>query len=71
LEVDPQVLLCLLAVRQLGGKSVPAKQDLFTKELKAPLKTAQENGWLRADKATVLARPVDEGEVPGFLLPTW
>jgi hypothetical protein len=33
LEVDPQVLLCLLAVRQLGGKAVPAKQDLFSKGL--------------------------------------
>src|SRR5262249_55193052 len=46
-DIDPHVLLCLLAVRQLGGQSVPAKQDVFTKGLKAPLKTAQEKGWLR------------------------
>jgi hypothetical protein len=52
-DIDPQVLLCLLAVRQFGGQSVPAKQDVFSKGLKAPLKTAQEKGWLRANKITV------------------
>lgn len=50
LEVDPHVLLCLLAVRQFGGKSIPAKQDLFSKGLKAPLKIALEKGWLQANK---------------------
>jgi hypothetical protein len=53
LEVDPLVLLCLLAVRQLGGKSVPAKQDLFAKGLKGPLQTALEKGWLEAKKAAL------------------
>jgi hypothetical protein len=32
---------------------VPAKQDVFTKGLKAPLKTAQEKGWLRLKKITI------------------
>jgi len=52
-EVDPHVLLCLLAVKQLGGKSVPAKQDLFSKGLKASLQIALEKGWLQANKATL------------------
>jgi hypothetical protein len=43
----------LLAVQQLGGQDVPAKQDVFTKGLKTPLKTAQEKGWLRLKKITV------------------
>jgi hypothetical protein len=45
--------MCLLAVRQLGGRGVPAKQDLFSKGLKTAVKTALEKGWLRADKAAV------------------
>ena len=53
MDIDPQVFLCLLAVRQFGGRSVPAKQDLFTKGLKAPLKTAVDSGWLRSVRAAV------------------
>jgi hypothetical protein len=53
-DIDPQVLLCLVAVQQLGGgQPVPTKQDLFTKGLKTPLQVAQEKGWLRSDKADV------------------
>ncbi len=50
MEVDPHVLLCLLAVRLLGGKSIRAKQDLFSKGLKGALKVALEKGWLQANK---------------------
>lgn len=50
---DSNLLICLLALRQFGGKNVPAKQDLFAKGLKPVLKSAVEQGLVSADKMSV------------------
>src|SRR5205809_5605 len=50
---DPDVLLCLLAVRLRGGKQVPAGSDLFKKGLKTAVQQAIERGCLRQQKADV------------------
>jgi hypothetical protein len=49
-DTDPQVILCLIAIRFLGGKSVPAGIDLFKKGLQVPLKYAAEQGWVLQHK---------------------
>jgi hypothetical protein len=43
---DPQQILCLLALRFLGSKSVPAGSNLFKKGLKPALQQAVAQGWV-------------------------
>jgi len=50
---DPMTMACLLVLRQLGGRKVPAKQDIFTKGLKKPLADAIANGLVEAAKTEV------------------
>jgi hypothetical protein len=52
--IDPQVLLCLLAVRLQGGSGVAAGADVFKKGLKEVLPEALEQGWLVQRKESVL-----------------
>jgi hypothetical protein len=50
-ETEPNVLVALLAIRTLGGRSVPASH-VVVKALKAPIKHAVEQGLLREDTLT-------------------
>lgn len=49
METEPGLLLSLLAVRLLGGQSVPVASPVL-KELKTSIKTATDQGLLKADK---------------------
>jgi len=51
-EIDPQVLLVLIAIRLLGGKSLPVKAEAL-KGLKVPVKLASEQGLIAQDKTEV------------------
>ena len=51
MEIDPNVLLALMAVRILGGHAVPAGAEAV-KALKKPIKEAVEKGWLKEEKVT-------------------
>lgn len=54
MELDPQTVVCLLAVQQLGGgQPVPVKLEVF-KGLKKPLQSALDNGWIEQRKDTVV-----------------
>jgi hypothetical protein len=50
-ETEPNVLVALLAVRTLGGRSAPAGHEVV-KALKAPIKRAVEKGLLREETLT-------------------
>ena len=61
MDTDPNLILALLAVRTLGGPSVPADADAI-KALKKSVKEAVEKGWLKEDAVTETV-PV-EGKKP-------
>ena len=48
METEPNLLMALLAVRALGGQSVPATNEVV-KALKKPVKEAVEKGLLKED----------------------
>jgi hypothetical protein len=50
-DTDPHLLLSLLAVRLLGGRSAPAGADAL-KALKKPVQEAIARGWLREEEVT-------------------
>ncbi len=50
---DSLEVICLLAIKQLGGQAVPAKQDLFAKGLKSSLKSAVDKGYVLSEKVAV------------------
>ncbi|MCE9534011.1 MAG: hypothetical protein K8T89_23245 [Planctomycetes bacterium] len=52
---EPPIVLVLLTLRQLGSRSVPAKQDLFTKGLKKELEAAIAKGYVEKSKLIVQA----------------
>jgi hypothetical protein len=62
-DIDPHVLLALVAVRTLGGQAVPAGAEAV-KALKKPIKEAVAQGWLKEDKitATTAAEPGQEAK---------
>jgi hypothetical protein len=53
---EPGVVLCLLALRKLGGRSVPASGDLFKKGLKKELEKAIAAGWIQQNKVATLTK---------------
>ncbi len=52
-SADPNLLVCLLALRQHGGTNVPAKQDLFAKGLKREVMQGIDHGLIASEKISV------------------
>jgi hypothetical protein len=61
-QTEPNVLVALLAVRAIGGRSAPATHDVI-KALKGPIKHAVEKGLLKEDVLTELV-PVEGKKKP-------